>query len=252
VPGDDPPPDPQLHLVVGDESDPAVMASADLPTAVGFVAGTDNDITNLSLVAAARRVNPDLFVAARQNQPTSAALFAAMQVDALLVPTEVIAHEAYAQLSTPLLWRLVRELPGQEDAWAAALTERLLTECGTRLGALWKLRLTDEEAPALRWWLENGELRLGDLVRNPDAREETLHVVPLLVLRGEDCALVPDDDFLLRPGDQLLFAGRPIARRALEKSVMVDAVPAYLVTGRRAPASWFWRAVTRYQPSRPR
>jgi len=251
-PGDDPPPDPQLHLVVGEESDPEVMASADLATAVGFVAGTDNDITNLSLVAAARRVNPDLFVAARQNQPTSAALFGAMEVDALLVPTEVIAHEAYAQLSTPLLWRLVRELPGQDDDWAAALTERLLAHCGTRLGALWKMRLTDEEAPSLRWWLEHGELRLGDLLRNPDRREEMLQVVPLLVLRDEECALVPDDDFLLRPGDQLLFAGRPTARRALEKTVMVDAMPAYLVTGQRVPTSWFWRTLTRYQPSRPR
>src|SRR3954452_9307374 len=108
----DPHPDPRLHLVVGDESDPEVMASTDLASAVAFVAGTDNDTTNLSLVAAARRVNPDLFVAARQNAPTSAALFTAMDVDALLVPTEVIAHEVYARLSTPLLWRFVRELPG--------------------------------------------------------------------------------------------------------------------------------------------
>ena len=81
--------------------------------AVGFVAGTDNDTTNLSLVAAARRVNPDLFVAARQNQPASAPLFAAMEVDALLVPTEVVAHEVYAQLSTPLLWRFLQEMPAR-------------------------------------------------------------------------------------------------------------------------------------------
>ena len=44
------------------------MAQADLDRAVGFVAGTDNDTTNLSLVAAARRINPDLFVGARQNR----------------------------------------------------------------------------------------------------------------------------------------------------------------------------------------
>ena len=247
-PGPDPEPDPDLHLIVGDESDPQVMAASDLPGAVGFVAGTDNDTTNLSLVAAARRVNPDLFVAARQNQPTSAALFTAMDVDALLVPTEVIAHEVYARLSTPLLWRFVRELPGRDDAWAAALTDRLRGECGDRLGALWKVRLTETEAPSLGGWLARSELSLGDLLRSPDDRAERLPAVPLLVLRGDTCSLAPDDDLVLRAGDELLLAGRPVARRALEKSLMVDAVPDYLVTGRRVPSGWLWRRLTRYSP----
>src|SRR5829696_8305319 len=92
-------------VLVGDGSDPWVLAQADLDRAVGLVAGTDNDTTNLSLVAAARRSNPELFLAARQNHAASAPLFAAMEIDALLVPTEVVAHEVYAQLSTPLLWR---------------------------------------------------------------------------------------------------------------------------------------------------
>jgi voltage-gated potassium channel len=244
----DPQADPGLDLVVGDESEPAVMARADLASAVGFVAGTDNDTTNLSLVAAARRTNPDLFVAARQNEPTSAALFTAMEVDALLVPTEMIAHEVYAQLSTPLLWRFVRELPGQDDDWAAGLIDRLTEECATRLGALWRVRLDRAEAPSLGPWLERGALTLGDLLRSPDDREQRLPAVPLLLLRGDECVLAPGDEFVLRADDHLLLAGRPVARRALEKTLMVDAVPAYLVTGRRVPAGWFWRRITRYRP----
>jgi Trk K+ transport system NAD-binding subunit len=232
-------------LVVGDESDPAVMARADLENAVGFVAGTDNDTTNMYLVAGARRVNPHLFVAARQNQPASAQLFTAMDVDALLVPTEVIAHEVYAQLSTPLLWRFLRELPHQDDDWAAQLIERLTDQCGTDLGALWKFRLNDTETPSLGPWLARGELRLGDLMRNPGDRDDRLQAVPLLVLRGDDATLAPDEDFVLAAGDQLLLAGRPLARRALETTLMVDAVPEYLITGRRVPAGWIWRRLAR-------
>ena len=86
---------------MGDGSDPWVLAQAELDRAVGLVAGTDNDTTNLSLVAAARRSKPSLFLVARQNRPASAPLFAAMDIDALLVPSEVVAHEVYAQLSTP-------------------------------------------------------------------------------------------------------------------------------------------------------
>jgi hypothetical protein len=217
------------------------MAQADLDRAVGFVAGTDNDTTNLSLVAAARRTNPRLFIGARQNLPASAPLFAAMEVDALLVPTEVIAHEVYAQLSTPLLWRFLREMPAKGDVWAAELTDRLRGVCGTHLQALWKVRLTPEEAPALEEWLATGTARLGQLMRNPENRADPLHAVPLIVLRGREATLAPDDDFVLAEGDEILLAGWAAARRALGTTMLIDAAREYVVTGRRVPSSWIWR-----------
>jgi voltage-gated potassium channel len=243
--------DQEPATIVGDASDPDVMARADLVSARGFVAGTDNDTTNMSLVAEALRINPDLFVAARQNHPSSAPLFASMEIDALLVPTDVVAHDAYAQLSTPLLWRFLRELPGQGDEWAAAVVRRLSGACGRRLEELWKIRLTAEEAPALGPWLARGRLRLGDLLRDPADREQHLPVVPLMVLRGDESVLTPDDDFVLADEDQLLLAGRPAVRRQLETTLAVDSLPEYLVTGRRVPASWIWRRFTRQAPAVP-
>ena len=145
--------EPEPGVIVGDASDPGVLARADLASAVGLVAGTDNDTTNLSMLATARRLNPQLFLAARQNRPTSAALFEAMQVDALLVPTEVVAHEVYAQISTPMLWRFIQEMPAQGDEWAADLIQRLRYNCGRELPALWKIKLDQEQAPALGGWL---------------------------------------------------------------------------------------------------
>jgi voltage-gated potassium channel len=238
--------DPSPHddvddVVVAGGFEPDVLAAVGLEEAVGFVAGTDNDITNLSLVETARRSNPGLFLAARQNQPSSAPLFAAMELDALLVPTEEIAHEVYAQLSTPLLWRFLREMPQLGNAWAADLVERLTALCGHHLQALWKVRLTPTEAPALTGWLASGQARLGDLLRNPEDRDDPLHAVPLLVLRGRVATLAPDPDFVLAPGDELLLAGWPAARRALGITLLVDAVLEYVATGRRVPSSWVWR-----------
>jgi Trk K+ transport system NAD-binding subunit len=231
-------------VVVGDGSDPWVLAQADLDRAVGFVAGTDNDTTNLSLVAAAKRSNPSLFVGARQNRAASAPLFAAMEPDALLVPAEMIAHEVYAQLSTPLLWRFLRELPAQGNAWAEQVVDRLTALCGTHLQALWKIRLTPQEAPAATRWLADGEARLGDLLRNPEDREQPLHAVVLLVLRNGSAVMAPADDFRLEAGDELLIAGWAAARRALATILVVDAVLEYVVTGRRVPASWIWRKLS--------
>jgi Trk K+ transport system NAD-binding subunit len=237
--------DEDAAVVVADGSDPGVLARADLEHAVGFVAGTDSDTTNLSLVAAARRTNPALFIAARQNRSASASLFAAMNVDVLLVPADVIAHEVYAQLSAPLLWRFLREMPRMGDAWAAALLDRLTGLCGTRLHTMWKVRLNPKEAPALRGRLVSGPLHLADLLRSPHNRDEPLQAVALIVQRGEECFLAPGGDFVLSGEDEVLFAGWYAARRSLDTTLVVDAVREYVLTGRRVPESWIWRKLTR-------
>lgn len=232
-------------VVVGDGFEPAVMERAGVASAAGFVAGTDNDTTNLSLIAAARRVNPHLWVAARQNLPTSEPLFAVMDVDALLVPTEVVAHEVFAQLSTPLLWRFLQEVPRMGDRWACDLLDRMVERCGQELPTVWKVRCTPDETPALTDWLRTGAARLGDLLRNPDNRDNQLPVVPLMVLRDDgECVLAPGDDLVLAAGDELLLSGEAGARRALGMTLIVDATREYVVSGRHVPAGWAWRRLS--------
>ena len=235
----------ESDIIIGDASEPAVMARVDLAHAVGFVAGTDNDTTNLSLVAAARRINPALFVAARQNLQASAPLFAAMKVDSLLVPTEVVAHEVYAQLSTPLLWRFLQEMPAKGDAWADQLLKRISHNCGRYLNELWKIRLTPAEAPTLGSWLGTGEARLGDLLRDPDDRQNRLAVVPLLVQRDTESTLTPDDDFVLQSGDEILLAGRSAERRSLGTTLFDEAASQYAIHDRHVASSWIWRKLAR-------
>ena len=236
--------DPAGTLIVGDASDPDVMARARLDDAVGFVAGTGSDTTNLSLVAAARRINPALFVAARQNRPANAPLFDAMEIDWLLVPAEVMAREIYAQLSTPLLWRFLQEMPARGDDWAAELVDRLRDHCGTELGTMWKVTLSDREAPALAAWLRTGEARLGTLLNSPHDRGRRLPAVPLLRLHGDDARLGPDDDVPLAPDDQILFAGESSAQRALLETMTDHTVGEYVVHGRSIPSGWLWRRMT--------
>jgi Trk K+ transport system NAD-binding subunit len=231
--------------IVGFGYEPHVLTAVGVERAAGFVAGTDNDTTNLSLVAAAHRANPRMFVAARQNKPTSAPLFAAVDLDTLLVPAEVVAHEVYAQLSTPLLWRFLREMPARGDDWADSVIGRLTDLCGTHLQSLWKVRLSAAEAPALQGVLAREPLRLGDLLRSPDDRDDHLHAVVLLVARDGDVHLAPPDDFRLDSGDEMLLVGEPAARRLLDSTLLIDATREYVLHGRYVPSSWIWRLVTR-------
>ena len=233
-------------IVFGDASEPKVMAKAEVHEAVGFVAGTDNDTTNLSLIAAARQKNPDLYTAARQNQPANAPLFAAMKIDILLVPSEVVAREAYARLSTPLLWRFLQEMPAQGEEWALTLINHLTTECGMRMPDLWKVRLNSVEAPALMPLVQAGEVTLGDLLRDPREREQRLPVSPLLLLHADESTLRPPDDRVLVVDDEVLLAGPGSSRRAMESTMLAESVATYVVSGLHRADSWIWRRFGRF------
>ncbi|GIJ44117.1 hypothetical protein Val02_10030 [Virgisporangium aliadipatigenens] len=233
---------PQLSVICGDATDPEVMDQVGLTDAVGFVAGTDNDTTNLCLVAAAQRVNPELFVVARQNDPDSTPMFAQMRIDSLLVATEVVTHEAYARLSSPLLWQFLSRLPEQGDDWADRVVGRLADHCGFHLENVWETTLTGRETPALGEWLAGGAARLGDLLREPADPDRPLPVVTLLVRRGNgDVVMTPDDDELLHKGDTLLLVGPSAARSALNAVIAVETLFSYVVHREYVPAGTLWR-----------
>jgi len=58
---------PDLPVVRGTGTEPEPLAAAGIHSAVGIVAGTDDDVNNLSIVVTARELNPALFTIVRQN-----------------------------------------------------------------------------------------------------------------------------------------------------------------------------------------
>ncbi|GAB2680920.1 NAD-binding protein [Thalassiella azotivora] len=225
-----------------DPDDADVLADVDLTDVVGLVAATSNDTTNISLVAAARRAKPSLFLVARENLPANAPLYAAMDVDSLLVPTDMVAREALARLAHPLLWELLAEVVTADDAWASRLLDRLVPASGGRTPELWDVQIDTHHAPAVS--RRGDPVRIGDLLRDPDDRDHTLDVVPLLLLRDGQRTAWPDGDTELAAGDELLLGGRPRARHVLERVLFDDASLEYVVTGRRVPSGWVWRKVS--------
>ena len=127
--------------VLAGEGDSAhVVETGQVADAAGFVAATVSDTTNLWLVEAARRANPDAFVVALQNRRANAPLFTAVGVDFGLVPAEVIAHEVLARLANPALMRFLPQVPRQGDEWAAHMVDRLVQTCGDGTPELWRIR----------------------------------------------------------------------------------------------------------------
>jgi voltage-gated potassium channel len=237
------------RVLVGEGDSAHVVEAGHVTDAVGFVAATANDTTNLWLVEAARRANPDAFVVAMQNRRANAALFEAIGVDFGLVPAEVIAHEVLARLANPVLMRFLPQVPRQGDEWAAHMVDRLVEECGHGAPDLWRVRLDPEEAPALAGRLDGHSLRLDDLLRDPADRDHALPIVPLTLLRQGDRTMAPAGDVLLRAGDQMLLAGRLRDRAALATTMTEVSTASYVIDGRRVPSSWIWRRLTHVDSS---
>jgi Trk K+ transport system NAD-binding subunit len=228
-----------------DEDEADAFDGADVEHATAFVAATEDDMTNLWLVERARRVNPHAFVVTLQNRATNASLFQAARVDFGLLPAELIAHEVVARLANPVLMRFLPQVPRQGEEWSARMVELLVERCGRGTPPLWLVDLSREGAPGVDAWLSGEGLRLRDLLRSPLGREHPLEAVALVLLRDGMSEIAPSDDVVLHRGDQLLVAGRPTARRALDATLTDEPTAAYVVDGAFEPSSWIWRKLAR-------
>ena len=235
-----------LDVVMADPRD----GDPDVTGAAGLVAGTERDTTNLSLAAHARLANPSIFLVARQRSATSASLLAAIDLDSVYSPTELVARETLARVVTPLSWSFIDHALQQPDEWSTALVDRLRERCGDRSPHSLRLIVTTTEAPAVVRWLAAHQLTVGDVLRDPDDRDTRVAAVPLVLVRGEESTFLPSADEPLRVGDVVLMAGRDSAHDAMSATLFSDAAVEYVATGRQVPSTWLWRVLSRRSPGR--
>lgn len=230
-------------IIVGYGTEATVLQKARIDDAVGFIAATANDTANLSMVAAARSINPRLYVIARQNDPSNRALFRSIGIDFALIPSEVVSHEVLAHTTSPLLFRFLTHLQRTDDAWAAALGARMVRAAGEHLPPVWRVELSAGAAPAIASWFAAGrDLTVGALLGGDEQRNGRRRAVVLMLVRSGEAVLAPGDEVELALGDELLLAGLSEARRALA-AILVDEAPrdrALLGIDRPAGSVWRW------------
>ncbi|WP_374260793.1 TrkA family potassium uptake protein [Zoogloea sp.] len=237
-----PPIDPTHTWVQGDGTGVAALEAAGIGEAVGIVAATASDVNNLSTVVTARELNPRLFTVLRQNQVSNRALFDAFESDFSMVPSEIVAHECLAILTTPLLSPFLDAVRHADDAWARARLDELTLRYGWDVPTVWSVTLNIAQAPSVyRLLMRSGAIRLGELLRAPVTDRPPLQCTPLLLRRGEAAPLLlPGDDLPLRLGDQLLFVGKERARKDLGLTLFNGHTLDFVLTGRDAPSGLIW------------
>lgn len=237
----EPPDTPELQAVQGLGTDAVTLRAAGIESVDGIVAGSDNDVNNLSIAVTARELNPRLFVVTRQNHTAHSVLFDAFRDDFCMVPNRIIAQESIAILTTPLLTRFLDLVRQQDETWCRELANRLEMLDEGRVPEIWGVRLNAADAGAAhRLLMNDGAITLADLLRDNVERDKPLPVMPLLLVRDEEVTMTPASAIPLAPGDQLLFAGHDGARRQLDLSLQNANVLDYVLTGRERANSWLW------------
>ena len=232
-----------LAVVRGVGTEAAPLLEAGVQRSVGIVAGTDDDIANLSIAVTARELNPRLFTILRQNLQANRALFDAYRADITMVSSEIIANECLALVHTPLLGRFLAVVREEDDAWADRVIARLQGSIGEAAPEIWSAPLSAGGAYALHRGLilEGVRITVGDLRRDPSNRELRLACEALYLTRGERAFVLPPEDLSLEPGDEILFAGTHGAREAQWSTLRNINVRDYVLTGKDAPAGWLWQ-----------
>lgn len=226
------------HAVLGRGTEADTLEEAGIRDACGIIAGTGDDIDNLSIVMTARELKPDLFVVARQEQQHNDQLFAASGADLVARRGLIVARRILAIATTPLLQAFLEYMVRQDEAFA----ERAVARCEDVLhGAapsLWTVETAGELGTGLRIAEENeAEVRLRHLTHNSRSEvTEHLDCVCLVLERGASQFFLPEEDLELLEGDRLLFAGREPARREILWALCTpDALLAY-ATGQHLPS----------------
>ncbi|MCG6887128.1 MAG: NAD-binding protein [Proteobacteria bacterium] len=229
-------------VVVGRGTEARTLMEAGIQDAVGIVAGTNDDGNNLSILMTARQLNRDLFMVARQNSRSNDAIFEATHVDLIMRRGSIIAHKIFALIQSPLLDVFLNLAKEHENDWANEVVSRLSGVLQEEPPVTWELDITAQDAPALHRAVTAGErLSVRDLYRDPRYRDESLSCFPLLLRRGVEDILLPDDAVELKKGDRLLFAGQASARYMMEWIRGNQNVLSYILTGEEHPSGYLWR-----------
>ncbi len=136
-----------VEVIRGLGTDPKDLNAAGIASAEGIVAGTDDDTANITMAIAARKINPQIFVIARQNLVSRRLVFDALSANMTMVASEIIANECLAILRTPNMSTFLRIVRAHDNSWAQDVVERLQSLLGNQAPAFWSSALTEVSAP---------------------------------------------------------------------------------------------------------
>ncbi len=249
-------------FIIGTGTDAETLTQAGIDTAAGVIAGTDNDSNNLSIIMTARQLNKKVFVVGRENSFKHELLYNKVNdhyqkdiqkdndelstvAHLVMQPSEIIARDIRSILIAPLLIDFMHKALSQDEEWANITISRLSAVIGDNRPYIWTVNLTKENAPAVAQAFGLGRsIQIKHITRNPVILGKQLDCVTLLLKRGDESILLPDDDTELRAFDQIMFCGLRKVKFAMAPTLSDLSLLNYVMTSKSEPQSYIWKKFT--------
>ncbi len=223
---------PNTETVTGRGTEAETLMEADIENAVGIIAGTDNDVDNLSIIMTAKELNSDLFVVLRQNRRSNQSIADAINADIVMHPSHIIASRIRMLLVTPMLHHFMELARKEDDEWACELISRMIAISSDRVPDVWELSIDCNEAEAVCKAIESGvRVTVGDLACRHSDRDEQLPMIALLIESEGEFILLPEPGRELQTWDRVLWASNPAARNQVDWTLQNPIVLEYILTG---------------------
>jgi len=228
--------------IEGRGTEAITLYEAGIEQAVGLIAGTDDDANNLSIIMTALKLNPDLFILARQNLSTNDTLFAAADVDIIMQTGRLIGQRVVDMITTPLLTDFLRMARDQSESWANVLVSRVVGVLD-KPPESWVLTISPQQTPAILEMLKMGcPTTLGSLLTDPRDLSSALPCVALYLKHADNNEiLLPGNETQLQEGDQMLFCGQADAETHMRWSARNLHALSYICSGYDTPSGSVWR-----------
>lgn len=236
--------------IIRNHADLDSLREAGIEHCAGIVAGTDQDHNNLSILMCVRALRPEAFCIVRQNSHENQIAFDAANVELILQSSLTTARRILKHLISPQIQTLVDYLLEQGEDVTKEVVDRLKHAIGNQKLHLWRSNLCVDDSSAVCEHFEvHGQLTLGELIRNPYHREESIDCITLAIQRNNECIMLPKDDEPLQLGDEVLFCGTESSETLLSASMSNVYTLDYLVTGIDSPRGYFFQWINKTRRS---
>jgi len=198
--------DEMQHINFGNADDKEMLIDIGIKDSIAIIAATNDDTTNLSILATAKKLNPNIMTIVRENEMEDFSIFNNANIDHIFMPSKILINKTANALINPLSDKFIRLILKKDEKWASKLVRKLLEEINED-PILIEFSINEKYTPQIFKHLKNNNnLTLDLLSTSLHNKEQRNNVVPLLLQREDKITLLPVFEDDLKIGDKILFA----------------------------------------------
>ena len=208
--------DEKNYVTFGDADDRELLEEIGIKDAVVIIAATNDDTTNLSILATARKLNPNIITMARENDLADDFLFRSAKVNHIFTPSKILVNKITNALMNPLCDEFLKSIIKENNEWATKLVTRLVKEIDEN-PLVMAIEINFENTPEIYKYLsEKNALNLKILSTSLHNNSQNNNIVPLLLQRENDIILLPSWENEIKLDDKILLACDEHAKNDME------------------------------------